>query len=189
MRAVMLEAPEDLLADRRRKGLDLFDEVWEGILHMPPPPSDLHQRFGTRLLLVLAPIAEARGLVPSHETGIYRPGTGETDYRVPDLVFSRPEDRSHRGVEGRAELVVEIRSPGDETYEKLPFYAACGVAEVLVAHPEMRTIELFVLRGGHMHAVVPDENDVVRSAALDATFEVVAGPKLRVRWPGGQGDV
>jgi len=35
----MLEAPEELLAERRRKGHDRFDEVWEGVLHMLPPPS------------------------------------------------------------------------------------------------------------------------------------------------------
>ena len=40
MRAVMLDVPESLLDERRRLGLDVFDEVWEGVLHMVPPPSD-----------------------------------------------------------------------------------------------------------------------------------------------------
>lgn len=30
---------EEKLAERRRKGLDIFDEMWDGILHMTPAPS------------------------------------------------------------------------------------------------------------------------------------------------------
>ncbi len=36
---------------------------------------------------------------------------------------------------GTADLVVEVRSPDDESYAKLDFYAAKGVREVLVLHP------------------------------------------------------
>jgi Uma2 family endonuclease len=49
-----------------------------------------------------------------------------------DVVVARPEHTSSRGVEGPAGLVVEIRSPDDETYEKFPFYEQVGVREVLV---------------------------------------------------------
>lgn len=34
----MLEVPEGLLAERARLGHDRFDEMWEGVLHMVPPP-------------------------------------------------------------------------------------------------------------------------------------------------------
>ena len=33
---------EALLERRRRLGQDLFDEVWEGVLHMNPAPSGRH---------------------------------------------------------------------------------------------------------------------------------------------------
>jgi predicted membrane GTPase involved in stress response len=49
-------------------------------------------------------------LVLSYETGLYARAHGESNYRVPDLLLRRPEDRSERGVEGRAELVIEILS-------------------------------------------------------------------------------
>ena len=49
MRAVMLDVPESLLDERRRQGLDVFDEVWEGVLHMVPPPSGEHQRLELEL--------------------------------------------------------------------------------------------------------------------------------------------
>ncbi|MGI9120683.1 MAG: hypothetical protein ACR2G7_11290 [Acidimicrobiales bacterium] len=42
MRAVLLEAPQSLLEERRRLGLDIFDEMWEGVLHMVPPPGGPH---------------------------------------------------------------------------------------------------------------------------------------------------
>jgi hypothetical protein len=35
----MLDVPGSLLDERRRLGLDVVDEVWEGVLHMVPPPS------------------------------------------------------------------------------------------------------------------------------------------------------
>ena len=185
---MLVEVPEALIEERRRTGADRWDELWEGELHMVPPPSGLHQRLGTKLVIVLNPLATARGLVGSYETGLYRPGT-DTDYRVPDQVYARPELATDRGVDGPAEVVVELVSPGDETYDKLAFYADLGVGEVLVVHPVERRVELFVLRGSRYLAVQPDAGGFVRSAALGATFGTVAGPRLAVGWEGGAVEV
>jgi Uma2 family endonuclease len=189
MKVVILDPPEELLAGRRRKGQDRFDEVWEGVLHMVPPPSFGHQAFGTELLTLLAPVAKAKGIVCTYETGVFRPGTGESDYRQPDLVFALPSQVAKRGIEGPCELVVEILSPGDETYEKLPFYASLGVREVLVASPDTRAVELYVLRGARYVQLSPDEKGVVRSQALGVAFATVSGPRLRVSWPDGAGEI
>jgi len=189
MRAVVLDVPEDMLEERRRKGHDVWDEVWEGVLHMVPPPSGLHQRFGTELGAVLLTLAKAKGLVASHETGLFRPGGGESDYRVADLVVCRPENATARGVEGRAELVVELRSPGDESYEKLPFYADLAVQEVLVIDPESCQVELFALAPGGLEAVATDASSSVSTAALGITLTPVDGPALRLAWDGGQAEV
>lgn len=43
MRALLLEAPESVLAERRRLGLDGHDETWDGVLHVVPPASGDHQ--------------------------------------------------------------------------------------------------------------------------------------------------
>lgn len=43
MRGVMLEVPEHILEERRISGADQWDEVWEGVLHMVPPPNVEHQ--------------------------------------------------------------------------------------------------------------------------------------------------
>ncbi len=184
----MVEVPEALLEERRRTGADCWDELWEGELHMAPPPSGLHQRLGSKLFVVLLPLAEARGLVGSYETGLYRPGT-DRDYRVPDHVYARPELATERGVDGPAEVVVELASPGDETYAKLGFYADLGVGEVLVVHPEERRVELFVFRGRSAVLVQGDDAGAVRSDALGATFASAPGPRLFVRWEGGSAEL
>lgn len=92
MRAVVVEVPEWQLEERRRKGLDVFDEVWDGVLHMVPTPSSHHQRLGARLVAALLPLAEAGGLVAMYEMNLCRPGAGAQDFRVPDLVFARVEN-------------------------------------------------------------------------------------------------
>ena len=43
MRAVMPEVPPDILAWRKRTGADMWDEMWEGVLHMAPMPNREHQ--------------------------------------------------------------------------------------------------------------------------------------------------
>jgi Uma2 family endonuclease len=163
MRAVMLNVPESLLEDRRRKGLDRLDEMWEGVLHMVPPPSSSHQKLGSDLLEGLRPFARAQGLTLVYEMGVYR---GDRDYRVPDLVAYRPDQLSSRGVERGPEVVFELLSPNDETYEKLPFYESMGVREVFVIDPETARIELFLLRGGKLLPAVPDASGVLRSEVL-----------------------
>ena len=61
----------------------------------------------------------------------------ERDWRNPDQAYSRPEDGVDEGLTS-AELVVEVCSAGDESYEKLGFYAARGIQEVLIVHEDRR---------------------------------------------------
>jgi Uma2 family endonuclease len=46
-----------------------------------------------------------------------------------------------------AALVVEVSSPGDESWMKFDFYAAHGVDEVLIADPHERALHWFRLAG------------------------------------------
>lgn len=184
----MVNVPDELLAERRRTGADRWDELWRGVLHMVPPPSGAHQRLAGQLFHVLDARAGERGLVGSYETGLFRPGVDD-DYRVPDQVYARPELLSERGVDGPAELVVEIRSPGDETYDKLSFYAALGVSEVLVVHPDDRRVELFVLRGDRHVLVQPVERGEVAVESLGVRCSTVDGPRLRLVWAGGEAEL
>lgn len=179
VRAFVLQVPESLLEERRRIGADRRDEVWEGVLHMVPPASGGHQKLSGLMFMFLGPIAGAKGLEAFYETGLFRSGP-VPDYRVPDLLFCRPANFTKRGVDDGAELVIEILSPDDESYEKLPFYEKVGVREVLIVDPDKRTFDFFVLRGGKLHAALLDASGAVRSEALGVTFRTIAGPKLEL---------
>lgn len=185
MRAVLLSPPESFLAERHRQGIDRWDEVWEGVLHMVPPPSDWHQRFAFKLGVALARVTDARGLEASHETGLFRTPGAEQDYRVPDLIVTSPAVRKKRGVEGAPDVVFELLSPDDESREKLPFYEAVGAREVFLIDPETRQVELYVRRGERLLAVVPEKDGGVRSEVLGLRFVPITGPKLRLELPDG----
>ncbi len=172
MRAVLLDVPQSLLDERRRLGIDVFDECWEGVLHLVPPPKDDHQRVEGKLHVAFDPVAEALGLVCTAETGYY---ASDDDYRVPDLVVAGDDARSERGVEGPAALVVEIRSPHDETDAKLTWYAQHGATEILVVDPDTRTAELYVSRDGKPVLVQADAGGALR-LGIGATVRTTEGP-------------
>ncbi|MHA6626961.1 Uma2 family endonuclease [Pseudonocardia sichuanensis] len=109
------------------------------------------------------------------------------DYRVPDMVFVRREQLSDRGVEG-AELVLEIRSPRDETYDKIDFYGRMAVAEMIVVHPEERRVELFRAVGGRLVPVQSGPDGVLGSEVLGISLRTVDG-KLEITWDGGSATV
>jgi Uma2 family endonuclease len=186
MRAVFIEAPEDLLRTRREFGLDHRDEMWEGELHVVPPPGGWHQTLAVELLVVLAGAARPLGLRAIGEVGFYDPDQPDVSYRVPDLVVARREHCTARGVEGGAILVVEIRSPGDESYAKLPFYGAQGVERVLIIDRETYELDCYHLTGSELGAApLVDGRFAVGFAGL--TIDLVhndAGPGLRIEHHG-----
>ncbi|MBO0831215.1 MAG: Uma2 family endonuclease [Actinobacteria bacterium] len=145
MRTLVLDpVPAEIqqLIERRRKlGQDLFDEIWEGTYHMAPAPRGRHGYLDIQLAVELRHYAEAAGLVGTGPVNI-----GEADdYRVPDQAYHRQFDPEAIYFPTAA-LVVEIMSPGDETYDKLPFYAAHNVDEVLIADPAERSLRVLARR-------------------------------------------
>ena len=132
---------KELLARRRELGIDRWDEVWEGVLHMIPPPSHKHQLLASRLHRHLGPLADEAGLELTAEVGI---GSDEHNYRAPDLALHRTADVEPQW-HHTAALVVEIVTPNDKTWDKLDFYAAHQVDELLIVDPEQRSIHWFGL--------------------------------------------
>jgi hypothetical protein len=53
MKAIIPEIPPQVLERRKQTGLDRWDEMWEGVLHMTPSPYRIHQDFQTDLLIWL----------------------------------------------------------------------------------------------------------------------------------------
>ena len=152
MRTVLSDPPpaeiQEVLARRRGSGADRHDEVWEGVLHMMPTPSGAHMDVQQQLAVLLDAPSRAAGLFP--RLGGVNIGDAE-DYRVPDGVLQR-ERRS--GVwHSTAALAVEIRSPGDQTLDKLPFYADHQVDELLIVDPRKRSVAWLALAEGEYGAV------------------------------------
>ena len=148
------EELDQLIQRRRAQGLDTFDEVWEGSYHMAPAGRARHAYMDDVIAVLLHPYAQAAGLIGS---GPFNLGHKD-DYRVPDRGY-------HRALLDvvyfdTAAVVVEIVSPDDETYAKLPFYAVHDVDEVMVIDPDGHSVRIFVLGDGRY-----DEAD--RSALLE----------------------
>jgi Uma2 family endonuclease len=161
--------------------MEKFDERWEGEWHFVNPPKRWHPALNSAMFRVLAPFAEAGGLVAYCEsTGVF---AGAEDWRIPDQVYARPDQEIEDGLTG-AELVVEVRSPDDESYAKLPFYAARGITEAMIVHRDRR-FELFRLDDAGTYQPVDDG----RSTVLGVTFTTVDSPKLRIEWEGGWAEV
>lgn len=173
MRTISEPTAEEI-AHRRITGAHVFDEMWDGVVHVVPPPSGHHQLLGSELHLALAPVAKAIGLDVLYETGLFDPIQQDENYRVPDLSVFEPHRLTRRGLEV-VRFAVEIRSPGDETYEKLPFYAARGVEELLVIVPWDPSVELYRLGPDGLLRVQPDLQGSVRSVVLDLGFRAGDG--------------
>ncbi len=43
VRVLILDAPQSMLDERHRMGLDRRDEMWDGIVHLAPPAGDEHR--------------------------------------------------------------------------------------------------------------------------------------------------
>lgn len=158
MRAVVLDMDERSITERHRLGLDKRDEMWKGVLHVVPPASRRHQSIESSLLTALWTAARQRRLRIQVETGVF---ASDDDYRVPDLVVLAENAGSDRGVDGAPTLVVEIRSPGDETDDKVLWYMQRGAQEVLVVDRDSLALALFGVDGPV--PAEPDGTVVLRS--------------------------
>lgn len=185
MKAVMTEVPEHVLAWRRRTGADGFDEMWEGVLHMTPCPSRDHQDLVADLLVWLRKHwAEPRAGRVHLQLNVAEPGAWPDNYRIPDLVLLTPERFSidrNLYLNGGPDVVVEVRSPDDETYEKLAFYAKIGVREAWVVDRDTKRPEIFELRDGELHPVAAADDGWLTSAATGVQLRVSAEGKLSIR--------
>jgi Uma2 family endonuclease len=121
-----------------------------------------------QLAELLGPRAKAAGLIAAMDD--FNLGT-EDDYRIPDGGIHRPgPDEMYYDT---VVLVIEVVSPGDESWEKLPFYAAHNVDELLFVDPEKRTVDWLGLADGEYKAIE-------RSSLIDLG---PTGLARQVDWP------
>ena len=181
----MLEVDPSLLEQRRRLGLDRRDEMWEGVLHMALAPANEHQRILDELIMFLGPLLKAagRGVLRSG-INVFDEASSSESYRIPDLTFvaaGREALFAADGIRGGGpDVVIEIRSPNDESYEKLPFYAKLGVREAIIVDRDTKQTEIIRRVGDRYEPVTPDADGSVASEVLGVCFALLDGPRLLV---------
>ena len=185
MRADIPDVSPGLLAWHKRTGADKWDEMWEGVLHMPPMPNRDHQDLEWAIETYLrVHWAARRGARVYHNINVASPGGWPSDYRIPDVVLLTPErfgiDRNEY-FEGAPDVVVEIRSPGDESGEKLEFYARIGVPEVWIIDRDSKAPEIYALRSGQYTRQPAGADGWLLSAATGIELRVGAPGKLAIR--------
>ena len=121
---------------------------------MPPMPNRVHQELEGALESWLRRFwAQPYGNKVYHQINLAAPsGWPDRDYRIPDLLLLTPDRFSidhNEYFEGAPTVVVEIRCPHDETYEKFEFYQRLQVPEIWVVDRDDRRMEIhnFTARG------------------------------------------
>lgn len=186
----MSPIPPEILEWRRRTGADRFDEMWEGVLHMTPSPNRRHQDLEWALETWLRRNwgRDTGGRV-YHQINVAGSSPWTHDYRIPDLVLMNPDrfgiDRNEY-FEGGPTVVVEIRSPEDETYDKFPFYARLGVAEVWVVERDSAEPELYALDGTDYLRAPGDAEGWLRSEATGVELRHLPERQLELRLRGDE---
>ncbi len=188
MKAVILDMPAHWLAERKRSGAERFDEMWEGVLHMSPSPNPRHQKLNLKLAFYL----ETHWATPCggeviHEINVVHPDDEHDwihNYRIPDIVLLSPDRLAFEKelyIAGAPLVCIEIRSPKDDSYDKLPFYAHLGVPEVWIIDRDTKRPELHRLCDGGYSPALADSTGWISSAAISLELKGTPSGKLALR--------
>ena len=181
--------PQPAAIDTRPPEARERDEVWHGVTHMSPSPTVSHQDFlGDLRWYVKRFWAVPNGGCVHQEVNITTPEDEDdwtNNFRIPDLVLldaGRLTFDKDTYIVGPPLVVVEIRSPGDESYEKLPFHAGLGVPEVWIIHRDTKVPEIRVLsEDGEYELLPPDAVGWHVSPNTGLQMRAMPAGKLRVR--------
>jgi Uma2 family endonuclease len=194
MRAVVLDTkffPKQWMEERRTSGADQFDEMWNGVLHMSPVPNRDHQNleyeFHKYLDAFWATPKGGRVHQQVNLTTLEDESNWTSNYRIPDLVLLTPDrfeiDRGEY-MAGPPTVAIEIHSPQDETYEKLPFYLELGVPEVWIIHRDTKQPEIYLLREAQYVKLPAGRDAWLQSPAIGLEMKVERRGKLTLRMKG-----
>jgi Uma2 family endonuclease len=174
-----------LIDERRARGIDINDEVWEGVYVMAPAPNDEHQEIELSLSEPLVEVVKKRGqgIVRMRVNLASDPRNWERNYRIPDLIVFLNDTGAvcHDTFwSGPPDFVVEIISPGDKTRDKLEFYEKIGTRELLVVDRDPWGLELYRPQGKKMVCVsqiAPDDDALIQSEVIPLEFRLASGQK------------
>jgi len=175
-----------LIRQRRRRGLDHHDEVWEGVYVMSPLADDEHQELVGNLTHSFVVTIAYAGL------GKVRPGVNVSDradrwkrnYRCPDVVVFLNGTKARNLAThwlGGPDFAVEVVSRYDRSRKKLDFYAKVGTRELLLVDRYPWALELYRLsEAGTLDLVgrsAVEQPDILTSVILPLTFRLQAAEK------------
>lgn len=119
-----------------------------------------------------------------YEVNLASIGGWPKDFRVPDLLLLTA-DRfgidQNEYFEGAPNVVVEIHSPDDQAYEKLPFYAELGVPEVWIVDRDTKAPEIYRLKRGKYKKQNPSVGGWIRSPETGIEMQQSVANKLAIR--------
>ena len=159
------------------------DEVWEGVLVVPPQANNEHQRVVMKFAGAFSSVIDwnvGDQALPGCNVSD-RDADWTTNYRDPDVAVylaSNPAKDGGTHWVGGPDLAVEIVSPGEDPALKFDFYAKVGTRELLVVDRYPWSVKLYQLQGGKL--VLAGVSDlavtaVLTSVALPLTFQLRAG--------------
>jgi len=172
-----------ILHQRRESGNDRWDEVWDGVYMLMPNPNIEHQDIATALSAVLWAVIglPGRGKVYQGVNVSDRLDDWTKNYRYPDVAVyleGNPAEAKGAFWYGGPDFAVEIISPDDRARDKLGFYAAVGVRELLLLDRDPWTLELFRRQGPEWVLAGtsrPDQPEVLASEVVPLRFRLLPG--------------
>ncbi len=141
-------AQDQLIRERRMRGEDHWDEVWEEVYVLMPNPNVEHQDIATGLSTVLRIAVDWTGLGKVFQ-GINvsdRVDDWTQNYHCPDVavyLHGNPAVNCGTHWRGGPDFAVEIVSPDDRSREKLGFYARVEVRELLLIDRAPWSVEYY----------------------------------------------
>jgi Uma2 family endonuclease len=169
--------------ERNNSDVKQRDEVWEGVLVVPPLPNLEHQILVTDLALIFAAVINraAGDLSLAGANVSDRDADWASNYREPDvlvILHGNPAKRRDTHLVGGPDLAVEIVSPSEDPRLKLDFYAKINTRELLIVDRDPWKVELYQLQGKKLVSVGTSDattSAVLTSVALPLTFQLRPG--------------
>jgi Uma2 family endonuclease len=132
-------------------------EIMNGVLLMAPAPGGAHQdsvlRFAVHFLNHIEVVGLGKVRIAPFDVVLAADKVVQPDVFV--VLNEHMGKLTPSRMIGGPDLVVEIRSPGTATYDRLSKYEAyeqAGVPEYWIADPRTRSVEVLVLQDGKYHS-------------------------------------
>lgn len=146
-------------------------QLINGELIMSPAPSPKHQRVSRKLFKLIDSATQGAGELFFSPIDLY---IDERNVFQPDLIYLSENNKKYltdRGIEGPADLVVEIISPSNsytDRNQKKNSYLKFGINEYWIVDPANKTIEVYTpTTGGDVPLLYLSESGIVKSIHVE----------------------